>query len=109
MQVKLITKQSWFHGFVSAEESAKFLLDRPKGTFLVRFARTRADSFALDYVIESGKPNKTVLIRCNMPTGVSIDEDSGKSKSFRNLLELVKHYSSTILLKPFTSDYHLQP
>eukprot|EP01125_Pyxidicula_operculata_P019782 TRINITY_DN7201_c0_g1_i1.p1 TRINITY_DN7201_c0_g1~~TRINITY_DN7201_c0_g1_i1.p1 ORF type:complete len:1378 (+),score=270.87 TRINITY_DN7201_c0_g1_i1:58-4191(+) len=105
--VNRICKQSWFHGFVSAEEASRLLLERPKGTYLVRFSRSRADSFALEYVLDMNEGPLTVLIRCQMPLGVSVEEEGG-IKTFPTIEDLIKHYSAT-LSKPFSCDYDRQP
>lgn len=123
--MKELYKAAWWHGFLSADEASRLLSEKPSGTFLVRYAlalaaptlrasprasrfsRSRADSFALEYVVEKGK-RKTALITCHQPTGVSIEEDGVGRKTFRSVVELVQNYSLT-LTKPFTADYVKEP
>jgi hypothetical protein len=45
-----ITTSSWFYGYMSLEESQKYLETENMGTFLVRFSNSKAGAFALDYV-----------------------------------------------------------
>ena len=61
----------------------------------------------MEYVLESGK-QITVLITSNMPAGVSVVEEGDQKKIFKNLEELIKNYSKT-LVKPFASEYHREP
>jgi serine/threonine protein phosphatase PrpC len=100
--VKRLFAQKWFHGFLSVEEVIKLLNDQPPGTFLVRFSRTRADSFALEYVESRGKV-RTVLVSCNMPEGVKIVEENDVVRTFPSIEHLVLHYQDT-LTTPLQSD-----
>jgi serine/threonine protein phosphatase PrpC len=100
--VKDIYKQKWFHHFLSVEEVIRSLSDQPPGTFLVRFSRSKSDAFALEYVESKGKV-RTVLIKNNMPHGVSIAEEHNVEKTFGSIHQLIQHYSET-LKSPFHSD-----
>eukprot|EP01122_Echinamoeba_exundans_P008942 TRINITY_DN3050_c0_g2_i1.p1 TRINITY_DN3050_c0_g2~~TRINITY_DN3050_c0_g2_i1.p1 ORF type:complete len:771 (-),score=115.67 TRINITY_DN3050_c0_g2_i1:4-2316(-) len=100
--VKEIYKQKWFHHFLSVEEVIRSLSDQPPGTFLVRFSRSKSDAFALEYVESKGKV-RTVLIKNNMPHGVSIAEEHNVEKTFGSIHQLIQHYSDT-LKYPFHSD-----
>jgi hypothetical protein len=100
--LKDIYKQKWFHDFLSVEEVIRLLADQPPGTFLVRFSRSKGDAFALEYVESKGKI-RTVLVRNDMPYGVSIAEENNVEKTFSSLSQLIQHYSDT-LRQPFHSD-----
>lgn len=45
-----ISSSPWFHGYMTSEESQKYLETERIGTFLVRFSSSKAGAFALDYV-----------------------------------------------------------
>eukprot|EP01128_Nolandella_sp_AFSM9_P000306 TRINITY_DN10475_c0_g1_i1.p1 TRINITY_DN10475_c0_g1~~TRINITY_DN10475_c0_g1_i1.p1 ORF type:complete len:1344 (+),score=264.20 TRINITY_DN10475_c0_g1_i1:27-4034(+) len=102
--VRELISHPWWHGFLTAEESLRLLVGRPQGTFLVRFSRSRADSFALEYVIDKKANVKTVLIRGEQPKGVSIDEEGGKLRYFPRISDFVAKYAP-VLTKPFTVDF----
>ncbi len=48
--VEKLFNEKWFHGFMTLEESKKYLEFAPVGDFLVRFSGSRPGSFAVDYV-----------------------------------------------------------
>lgn len=84
------------------DEVIRHLSDQPPGTFLVRFSRSQGDAFALEYVEEKGKI-RTVLIKNDMPDGVSIAEENNVEKTFPSVEKLIQHYADT-LKTPFHSD-----
>jgi len=45
-----IVSTPWFQGYMTAEESQKYLETEEVGTFLVRFSNSKGGAFALDYV-----------------------------------------------------------
>lgn len=100
--MKDIYSQKWFHHFLSVEEVIRSLSDQTPGTFLVRFSRSKSDAFALEYVESKGKV-RTVLIKNNMPQGVSIAEEHNVEKTFASVHQLVQHYADTLKF-PFHSD-----
>lgn len=101
-----ITSQPWFHGFLSVDEARRLLIAEPVGTFLVRFSKSRSDSFALEFVDEP-KHVRTVLISSNMPEGVRVQEESKKYHTFPDLFELLSHYCE-ILVRSYKSDFITQ-
>lgn len=105
--VKNLFKQKWFHGFLTVEEVIRLLSDQPVGTFLVRFSRSKPDSFVVEFVEEKGKIH-TTFVANDMPHGVRILEAAGKEKVFPSISALVDHYSST-MKHPFVSDFLTQP
>ena len=105
----LISNFSWFHGFLSSEESAKFLELQPPGTFLLRFSKSKAGSFALAYV-DKEKNIGHSLIQYT-PSGFSIHENSqqtDRNRVFDKLDRLVEHYSF-ILKTPLDTTLSRQP
>jgi len=84
------------------DEVIHHLSDQPAGTFLVRFPRSKGDSFALEYVEDKGKV-RTVLIENDMPRGVFITEENDMKKKFTDVIQLIQHYSDTLKF-PFHSD-----
>eukprot|EP01122_Echinamoeba_exundans_P014658 TRINITY_DN6681_c0_g2_i1.p1 TRINITY_DN6681_c0_g2~~TRINITY_DN6681_c0_g2_i1.p1 ORF type:complete len:1283 (+),score=254.92 TRINITY_DN6681_c0_g2_i1:130-3978(+) len=105
--VKSLWKQKWFHGFLTVEEVIRLLSDQPVGTFLVRFSRSKPDSFVLEFVEAKGKIH-TTMITNDMPHGVRILEAAGKEKTFPSIKALIENYSSTMKF-PFVSDFLFQP
>lgn len=100
--VRKLFSFKWFYGFMAVEEVIKLLADQSTGTYLVRFSRSRTDSFALEYVEERGRM-RTVLIKSHMPEGVKISEENNVEKKFNSLEQLIAHYNH-ILLQPLQSD-----
>lgn len=45
-----VLNADWFHGFLSSTEAEKLLEAQPPGTFLIRFSKSKAGSFAIAYV-----------------------------------------------------------
>lgn len=87
-------RHRWFHGFLSSEESAKFLELQPSGSFLLRFSKSKPGSFALAYV-DKDKNIGHSLIQYT-PAGFSIHENSqqqDRNRVFDKLDRLVEHYS----------------
>jgi serine/threonine protein phosphatase PrpC len=105
--VKTLFKQKWFHGFLTVEEVIRLLSDQPVGTFLVRFSRSKPDSFVLEFVEAKGKIH-TTMITNDMPNGVRILEAAGKEKTFPSIKALIENYASTMKF-PFVSDFLFQP
>lgn len=57
-----IYSAKWFHHYMSMDEVIKVLSNQSVGTFLVRFAGSRNDGYALDFVEDPGKI-RTVFIK----------------------------------------------
>jgi hypothetical protein len=94
---------------LSSEESAKFLELQPSGTFLLRFSKSKAGSFALAYV-DKDKNIGHSLIQYT-PSGFSIHENSqqtDRNRVFDKLDRLVEHYSF-ILKTPLDTTLSRQP
>jgi serine/threonine protein phosphatase PrpC len=105
--IRSLFKQKWFHGFLTVEEVVRLLSDQTPGTFLVRFSRSKPDSFVLEYVESKGKI-RTTMIKNDMPRGVRIMEEATVEKVYPSIADLIAHYS-TIMKCPFVSDFLSQP
>jgi len=109
--VKSVVSAEWFHGFISANESKKFLELQPIGTFLIRFSGSRPGSFVLDYVREPGHVRSVRL--SGHPTGgfsALIEGGQTKERVFKTLAELVETYASmNVLSRPFSTSLTNQP
>ncbi|PRP81722.1 hypothetical protein PROFUN_10822 [Planoprotostelium fungivorum] len=92
--------QPWFHGFLSGEETKRFLESQPAGTFLVRFSSSKPGSFALGLAQRGGKVNH-VMIR-STPEGFVMLE-SGQETLFASLDDIVAYYAP-VLTSPFSSE-----
>jgi hypothetical protein len=58
-QLVNVLSSPWFHGFLSSNEAEKLLEKHLPGTFLIRFSKSKAGSFALAY-IDSTNPRNFV-------------------------------------------------
>eukprot|EP01119_Soliformovum_irregulare_P017626 TRINITY_DN5265_c0_g1_i3.p1 TRINITY_DN5265_c0_g1~~TRINITY_DN5265_c0_g1_i3.p1 ORF type:complete len:712 (-),score=239.28 TRINITY_DN5265_c0_g1_i3:707-2842(-) len=97
--VTKITKNKWFHGFLTIEEAKRFLWGQVVGTFLMRFSSTRPGSFALAF---TAAPHSVthVMIRTT-PEGFTISEE-GEEKLFKSV-DLIVNYYNSVLKIPFDS------
>lgn len=101
-EAKHLYSQVWFHNFLSSEEVERLLTEKPVGTFLVRFSRSRYDVLVLEYVEDKGKV-RSVPITVDMPNGVRIRDENQSEQQFSNLEELINHFKET-LKYPFQFD-----
>jgi hypothetical protein len=49
-KMQAVLNADWFHGFLSSIEAEKLLEGQSPGTFLIRFSKSKAGSFAIAYV-----------------------------------------------------------
>ncbi len=52
-QTNKLLGEAWFHGFVSRREATLLLSNQPAGTFMIRFSKSQAGSFAVSFVSEN--------------------------------------------------------
>lgn len=90
----------WFHGFLTLEETKKFLEFQPVGTFLMRFSSSKPGSFALAFT-SAPRSVTHVIIKTAPPRGFSIQEENSE-KYFEHVSQIVTYYSS-VLTRPFDS------
>jgi hypothetical protein len=105
----LCESRSWFHGFLTSEESAKLLELQPPGTFLVRFSKSRPGNFALAYVDKDRNIGHTLIQYT--PAGFAVHENhasTDRNRVFPNLDQLVAHYTSLLKI-PFDSSLTRSP
>jgi len=102
--MKKVLNEKWFHGFLSSREVQLLLQTgrEPDGTFLIRFSKSKAGSFALAF-LKDGEV-RHILIESNMPHGLQISEQQQQktAKVFRSLHEIVEHYGY-VLKYPYIS------
>ena len=96
----------WFHGFLTLEETKKFLEFQPVGTFLMRFSSSKPGSFALAFAsaphpVNPNQNQVTHVMIKTTPRGFSIQEENSE-KYFDHVSQIVSYYS-TVLTKPFAS------
>lgn len=99
--------KKWFHGLLSASEAEALLQNQPIGTYLVRFSKSRAGSFALAFV---NKDNRVahVLIVGDSQVGFTLKETGNTNpKTFNTLQQLIDYYNY-ILYFPLPSDLPFQ-
>jgi len=98
--VKRTVSATWFHGFITSNESKLFLSQQPLGTFLIRFSGSRPGSFVLDYVRDGGTI-RSVRLNSNPIGGFVAPIEGGevKEKAFKNLTEIVDTYMKKNLLR----------
>jgi hypothetical protein len=72
------------------------------GTFLIRFSKSKAGSFALAFLKDGDV--RHILIESNMPHGLIITEQTREktSKTFNSLHDIIDHYSY-VLKYPYSS------
>jgi hypothetical protein len=106
LQVKSVVSADWFHGFISANESKRFLEQQGVGTFLIRFSGSRPGSFVLDYVRTVGHV-RSVRLTGHPDGGFAVlIEGPGQERTrvFKSLHELVETYTKMeVLSTPFES------
>jgi len=102
--VKRVVAAEWFHGFISANESKKFLEHQGVGTFLIRFSGSRPGSFVLDYVREVGHV-RSVRLSGHLGGGFAAASEGGTTELvFKSLHDLVDTYTRMgVLTKPFST------
>ncbi|KAL6079388.1 SH2 domain-containing protein 2A [Balamuthia mandrillaris] len=90
---------SWFHGFLSREETQQLLEGEPPGTFLVRLSASRPASFALSVVKPSSSSSKenawevlSVLVQPDGHYGVRAQVKDAEYEKFANIRQVVKRY-----------------
>jgi len=107
--VNRVFSAGWFFGFVSVDESKKFLELSPIGTFLIRFSGSKPGSFVLDYVQKSGSV-RSVRLNSHPSGGFSAMSEGTNELIFKSLHEIVDIYKSKgVLLQPFSSTLPNQP
>jgi hypothetical protein len=109
--VKRVVASDWFHGFISANESKKFLEQQPVGTFLIRFSGSRPGAFVLDYVREIGHV-RSVRLKSHISGGFAAqgERPGAKELIFKSLEDLVDTYRKMgVLTLPFSSSLTSKP
>lgn len=84
-----VSRQPWFHGDLSAEESNELLGEQPIGTFLVRFSSRGC--FAVSFV-DSSRIIRHVLVTSGGKNNYSVNTGDGIPISFSNIQDLVNYY-----------------
>jgi len=104
-----VANAPWFFGFVSSNESKKFLETQSVGTFLIRFSGTVLGTFVLDYVNEQDHI-RSVRLKGHPEGGFVAKVEGGKEKGFKTLHELVDTYQKLgVLITPFSSTLPEKP
>eukprot|EP01114_Cavostelium_apophysatum_P017825 TRINITY_DN5379_c0_g1_i6.p1 TRINITY_DN5379_c0_g1~~TRINITY_DN5379_c0_g1_i6.p1 ORF type:complete len:1028 (-),score=216.85 TRINITY_DN5379_c0_g1_i6:67-3150(-) len=110
-KVQAVLNSEWFHGFLSSQEAERFLDRQQPGTFLIRFSKSKAGSFAIAYVDPTHRNSVThTLITACPPSGFKIEEAynrNARGRLFSTLLEVVEFYNY-LLKNPFKSDLSRQ-
>lgn len=104
--VKRVVGAEWFHGFISANESKKFLEQQIAGTFLIRFSGSRPGSLVLDYVMQHSHV-RSVRLTAHPGGGFAAPSAESQSKElvFKTLHELVEtNTKNGVLRYPFSTN-----
>jgi len=91
-QIRQLMTEAWFHGDISTPESENRLMNKPEGSFLVRFSNTTAGCFSISKVSMDGSiKHHKILHKAGEPFEIN-------SKSYSSLQELVLKEKSNLHL-----------
>jgi hypothetical protein len=85
-----ITEQPWFQGDLNAAETNELLLDKPVGTFLVRFSSAKPGALALSFVDKDGAIRHARIM--NQSDGRFFVENEQQKATFVSVSTLIEYY-----------------
>jgi hypothetical protein len=83
-----LLNQSWFHGYLSGEESKTLLSNQRPGTFLVRFSKSRPGAYSIDGV---PSPGNVLMTLVNRTANNSFQLDGVEYDTIAQLVEANRH------------------
>jgi len=76
-------------GFVTVFETSHMLEGKPRGSFVMRFSKSRPDAFGVALVTPDGRVMHS-LLGTQQPAGIVVRKPDGSSTVFSNLMELYR-------------------
>eukprot|EP01119_Soliformovum_irregulare_P013972 TRINITY_DN3773_c0_g2_i5.p1 TRINITY_DN3773_c0_g2~~TRINITY_DN3773_c0_g2_i5.p1 ORF type:complete len:871 (-),score=248.35 TRINITY_DN3773_c0_g2_i5:1133-3586(-) len=105
-----VVTRPWFHGYLSYREAELLLQQEMKGSFLIRFSRTKPDGFALAFQMQQVSHiliDSTIIQYPQLIMGFKIKEQdttaNNNPRLYRSLHDLIQFYQFCLKL-PYSTN-----